>query len=163
MAAHEAKTKRASAQKADAAPTAEKDFSDPAVQRAILNPEGREIDLFGDTVKVYPLSARYATAFTGLAYQVISAAPNQGVGPAGMRFGSALVRHFQDDFIPLLARSLNKPGVLIDEAQVQSLAAEIVAKMTPQNGFLTLSAAFDLMCLQNDTAKALGLVAQPKN
>lgn len=158
--------REAAAKKRAAAPASEPvSLLDPKTQESILSPEGIEFDLFGDQVRLYPLAMKYALKFNGLVLKILGASTEFLGENAVARIGGALAERYNEDFLPHLARALHRADERPSPQQIETIVAEIEAKMTHQ-ALLVFAGAFLVMVSQNQSLEALGIRApeqQAKN
>jgi len=154
MAQHEAAKKHAKSK--DAPAVSLDDLASPEIQEAILNPAGLEASLFGESVTIHPLPARWALRFAGFSAKIFgSASVGQGENVV-MRVGSVLAENHLDDFLPYVARALQKVDDNVPPAQIDKLVAEMNGKLSASS-FLPLAGIFLAMMTQNKTMESLGL------
>lgn len=155
MAAAEALAKRVAKKAASPVTHTEpEDLSDAKTQQEILVPDGIEVEIFGDKLRLYPLPVFSAVQFSGFAAQVLGEAQMLN-GTVISRVGGVLVEKFLPRFIPFVVRSLHRPGASVEQSKINDQVAEIESKITAELAFGTFAGLFLIMTQQNNTVKAV--------
>lgn len=130
-----------------------KDLNDEKTQAEIMNPEGREVQIGGKPLMLYPLSGHSVRRLMGLSQQVFASA--QGHGSLAFRISGVLLEGYLDRFMPLLAESTFSSPAEVEPEKMLDIIKEIDRKTASAYGGLELADAFAAVCEINGIDQAL--------